>query len=522
MTVNGFKSVQVNVDENGDNIVGDAANEPTMAIDPTNPKNIVIGWRQFDSVLSDFRQSGYAYSRNGGETWTFPGCLRPGQFGSDPVLAVDDQGVFYYLGISHDLHWLGHLHRSANAGGTWDEPVEFRCGDKPWMEIDRTPGAGNGNIYLAWNYYGSPLAIFLRVLDEGESFGRSDKIPGRPTWGTVAVDPDGAVYVVGSRAGARDRFSVARSTNAQDRDQKPVFYLTSEVDLQGKQIGFSSWSPNPGGLLGQVWIACDHSGGPRNGFLYVLCSVETRHPWNRLDVMIASSSDRGQTWSEPVRVNDDDPSHWWSWQWFGTLSVAPSGRLDAAWYDTRNTDSDHLNELYYAYSIDGGATWSPNMQVAPVFDSWVGWPRQFKIGDYIQGVSDSAGMNLAYAATYNGEQDIYFVRITPDCNGNGLHDGEDIASGVSRDDNHDGVVDECQGCELIREFRVTCKHGRLRAQVRSGLPVGSRLTLDNSGNRKSVTIDHKGHGRAGWRLQSGGHDVTIVECPEKKQAVVCE
>ena len=49
-----FVSVQVNVDENGCNILGDAANEPSIAIDPTDANKIVIGWRQFDSVESDF------------------------------------------------------------------------------------------------------------------------------------------------------------------------------------------------------------------------------------------------------------------------------------------------------------------------------------------------------------------------------------------------------------------------------------------------------------------------------------
>jgi hypothetical protein len=43
----GFVSYQVNVDANGNNIVGDAANEPSIAVDPTNGNKITIGWRQF-------------------------------------------------------------------------------------------------------------------------------------------------------------------------------------------------------------------------------------------------------------------------------------------------------------------------------------------------------------------------------------------------------------------------------------------------------------------------------------------
>src|SRR5438874_12177515 len=57
-----FVSYQVNVDANGNNIVGDAANEPSISVDPTNGSKIAVGWRQFDTVQSDFRQSGYGYS----------------------------------------------------------------------------------------------------------------------------------------------------------------------------------------------------------------------------------------------------------------------------------------------------------------------------------------------------------------------------------------------------------------------------------------------------------------------------
>jgi len=95
-----FTSIQVNVDEFGNNIPGDAANESSIAIDPTNPNNIVIGWRQFDTIASNFRQAGVAYSHDGGETWTFPGVLDPGQFRSDPVLDSDVAGNFYYYSLS--------------------------------------------------------------------------------------------------------------------------------------------------------------------------------------------------------------------------------------------------------------------------------------------------------------------------------------------------------------------------------------------------------------------------------------
>src|SRR5437773_7199456 len=75
-----FTSYQVNVDQNGQNILGDAANECPISVDPTDGNKMAIGWRQFDSVTSNFRQAGWGYTTDGGLTWTFPGVLENGVF----------------------------------------------------------------------------------------------------------------------------------------------------------------------------------------------------------------------------------------------------------------------------------------------------------------------------------------------------------------------------------------------------------------------------------------------------------
>ncbi len=72
-------TTQANVGPGGQNIIGDAANEPSMAVDPAAPLRIVVGWRQFDSVTSNFRQAGYALSRTAGgpgrrSRSSHPGC----------------------------------------------------------------------------------------------------------------------------------------------------------------------------------------------------------------------------------------------------------------------------------------------------------------------------------------------------------------------------------------------------------------------------------------------------------------
>jgi len=437
-TVGPYTSVQVNVNEFGYNIPGDAANEPSIAVDPTDPGRLAIGWRQFDTVESNFRQAGWGYSSDGGHTWIFPGVLESGIFRSDPVLDTDAQGTFYYYSLSHEVYdWGCELFKSTDGGVTWTGPVSALGGDKAWMAIDRTNGAGSGTIYFTWNvaFTCCEDVDFARSTDGGATTPPGQKLPADLHWGTISVGPDGELYVAG------EGFYVAKSTNAQYAEETPVFDFVTNVDLGGS-VGFAS-GPNPGGLLGQVWVATDHSDGPSRGNVYLLCSVDPIGD-DPLDVMFARSVDGGVTWSSPVRVNDD-PADNGAWQWFGTMAVAPGGRIDVIWNDTRSDPGGYDSELYYAWSEDAGETWSANVAASPVFDPHLGWPQQNKLGDYYDMVSDDLGANVAYAATFNGEQDVYFLRIgTFDCNGNQIDDENDIAAGTSEDCNSNGVPDDCE------------------------------------------------------------------------------
>jgi hypothetical protein len=158
--------------------------------------------------------------------------------------------------------------------------------------------------------------------------------------------------------------------------------------------------------------------------------------------MFTRSTDRGVTWSAPVRINDDAATTN-AWQWFGTMSVAPDGRIDVVFNDTRNSGQVNLSQTMMTYSLDGGQTWSTNVAITPQWNSFLGWPNQNKIGDYYDMVSDVQGAHLAYSATFNGEQDVYYAHIAPDCNGNGRHDGSDILSGFSIDRNSNLKPDDC-------------------------------------------------------------------------------
>ncbi len=143
-----FISYQVNVDANGNNIVGDAANECTISVDPTNTSRMAIGWRQFNSVLSNFRQGGWGYTTDAGTTWTFPGVLENNVFRSDPVTNSDEAGTFFYLSLLETF--CENMYRSTNGGQSWTELQADGLaggGDKQWFTIDKTNGPGHGFQY---------------------------------------------------------------------------------------------------------------------------------------------------------------------------------------------------------------------------------------------------------------------------------------------------------------------------------------------------------------------------------------
>jgi len=410
-----FISYQVNVDANQLNILGDAANEPSIAVDSTNGNNMTIGWRQFNSVQSNFRQAGRGYTVNGGTTWIFPGVLQNNVFRSDPVLNSDSVGGFFYLSLIQNF--FDDLWGSLNGGASWTNIAPAKGGDKEWFTIDNTNSTGHGFQYQSWstdgNNYGGRQ--FSRSTDGGFTWMDPINIPNSPAWGTLDVDSNGNLFIGGVNLTTGQIWCV-RSTDAKNGAVIPSFDQSTAVDLGGDIV--LSEPINSEGLVGQVFLAVDRSGTSTNNNVYMLASVQPTG-FIGSDVMFARSTDAGHTFSAPRRINDDPINHN-TWHWFGTLSVAPNGRIDSVWFDTRNAANNINSQLFYSFSTDGGATWAPNVAVSISFNPFEGYPQQNKIGDYITIVSDNLGGNVAYSATFNfnpntqqHEEDVYYVRVSP-------------------------------------------------------------------------------------------------------------
>jgi hypothetical protein len=403
-----FTSFQVNVSSNGQNITGDAANEPSIAVDPTNGSRMAIGWRQFDTVASNFRQAGFGYTTDGGTTWTFPGVLESNVSRSDPVLASDDIGRFFYLSLLVETVFTD-MWGSLNGGQAWTRLGPATGGDKEWFTIDRTNSTGRGFHYQFFGPHTDDPRQFTRSTDGGVTW--MDPIPLNSTlvWGTLDVDTNGNLFIVGGDLGSFD-IRCVRSTDAKNAAVTPTFDQSTIVDLGG--IFGGRGVINPVGLDGQLFVVVDRSGTSTNNNIYVMATIQPTGSDSGTDVMFARSTDGGQTFSAPQRINDDPVNHD-KWHWFATLAVAPNGRIDSVWLDTRNAANDTDSQLFYSFSTDGGLSWSPNVSVSNPFDPFLGYPNQNKIGDYLTIVSDNTGADVAYPATFNLEQDIYYLRVAP-------------------------------------------------------------------------------------------------------------
>jgi hypothetical protein len=343
---------------------GSAAEEVSIAINPTNPDNIVAG--------SNLRWH-YA-SFDGGVTWT-QGELGGGTWG-DPSVVFDRNGRAYIANLVYG--WDAILVRHSDDGGlSWSEPVKvfgpssdsarpgsfYRSSlqDKEYLATDLSDGPHGGNIYMAWTdftLYGSrdpkdsSVIVFARSIDRGVSFEPFVRISDKggdaiDSDGTVegavpAVGPDGEVYVAwsGPEGIYFDRSFDGGVTFGDDR-------------IIADQPG--GWHINISGISrcnGFPVTVADISNSSHRGTVYVNW-VDERN--GDPDVFIAKSTDRGESWSAPIRVNDDEVSNGRD-QFFTWAAVDPvTGDLWIVFHDRRFYSTDST-DVFLARSTDGGET----------------------------------------------------------------------------------------------------------------------------------------------------------------------
>lgn len=81
------------------------------------------------------------------------------------------------------------------------------------------------------------------------------------------------------------------------------------------------------------------------------------------DALVRCSPDAGRTWRRVRRLNDDPVGNGVH-QSLPHLSVSPGGRLDAVFLDRRRDPANVRNDVFLAYSTDGGRRFAPNLRLS--------------------------------------------------------------------------------------------------------------------------------------------------------------
>jgi len=337
--------------------------EVTISVDPVNPLHLAAG-----------ANIAYHYhSLDGGLTWT-EGVLNSSLgVAGDPVVLYDNQGHLYYAHLSYPNpgYWLDRIvvQRSLDGGVTWNDgasvgyhPPQAQQ-DKPGLATDMTGSPYQHNLYVAWTEfdgYGSPSPadssriLLSRSTDYGLTWSSplrisdaaGDCLDGDDTVeGAIpAVGPQGQVYVAWSGPGGihLDRSLDGGATFGND------VLVTSQP---------GGWDFAVSGIYrcnGLPTTLCDISNAPSRGNVYVMWS-DQRAGTTNTDVFLARSTNGGQTWGPPVRVNDDATA---TQQFFPAATVDPTtGILYVVYYD-RHATIGNATDVYLARSYDGGQTFT--------------------------------------------------------------------------------------------------------------------------------------------------------------------
>jgi hypothetical protein len=393
--------------------------------------------------------TGYSRSANAGETFVDMGPIPPSPMGlllGDPSAAANRAGHFFVASLAFDLsqppgfEQTIAISRSTDTGLTFAPPVyipgaalqPFGFPDKEMLTVDNTRGWFDGNIYVTYTAFqplggptvGAPIA-FSRSTDRGLSFSRPIPIsnPGELNQGSEpAVARDGTIYVAWYRfAPGPPAILVARSTDGGLSFSPPV------VAAPVSPIGFGAGTFG-GNLKGNFRVNMFPRIDVSAEAVLVVFNSNPAAAEDGADVYIVRSTDRGATWTPPLRLNNDRSS---ADQFFPDVAVTQNGEVRVIWYDTRNSRSitDVMIDVYSAMSRDGGKTFGPNERITDQsFPPAVGYDpvtSRTYMGDYIDiktslgpaGIGNNMlldwGDNRRVVVTLGGvrhDQDVAFAR----------------------------------------------------------------------------------------------------------------
>ncbi|MBN1390821.1 MAG: exo-alpha-sialidase [Candidatus Thermoplasmatota archaeon] len=395
-----------------------ANNEPGFSINPTDPMNMVAGSNDYGGPTGD-AWCGYYFTFDGGETWGsgyIPGIdgdrsspLWPFAGSGDPVVVFGPDGTCYFAGIAfqRDVE-LGNIRkpgsgifvaRSDDGGRTFGtvsiviqslsslSTTLANFHDKEWIAVDPT----TGDVHVTWTafqLYGVSSAMVHSVSrDRGETWSRPQIISEisrkeKQVQGSqVEVTSDGVVHV----SWIEFDYGILRYTRSTDGGEsfEAVRSIASvkPLDYYPENSGYRTPT--------MCDMAVDTSGGNSTDSIYIVWP-DRRMGYGQADILIVASHDGGDSWTEPVKVNnatgakDND-------QWFPAVTVGYDGSVQVMFYDRRLDPNNDLLSVFFAISHDMGITWENIQMCDTQFDG--DNTRGPFIGDYL-GVAAGPGWTV--------------------------------------------------------------------------------------------------------------------------------
>ncbi len=399
-------------------------NETAICFNPLNPDNLVACFNDFR--LGDFGV-GYGFSTDGGNTWvdniiTSDTLIVAG----DPSIVADLNGNFYigmmaaYETTSGSGSDAGmYVARSTDGGRNWNDPIpvfilDEEMQDKPYLAIDNSLSIYQNRVYMLWTSWGSQTGI-VSSYSEDQGLNFSDRVvvsdPGSSGIGvSPVVGSDGALYVAWIDYPQYTRLILDKSMDGG------LTFGTDTVIDEVTRIGTVCPDTNRRSLKDCVKVnsfpslGVDTSNGFSQNNLYVTWADQRS---GDPDILFSRSTDKGETWSDPIRVNDDNFQNGID-QFFPWIAVNDQGYIFITFYDSRNDPDNWLIDTYLAFSTDGGISFLPNVRVSSIsFDATVGFDGQF-FGDYNGITATTDYVYPCWTDSRNQNQDIYVAPIEID------------------------------------------------------------------------------------------------------------
>jgi len=405
--------------------------EPYLVVNPNNSQHMVVAWMGFKMYNQIVIKTKTSF--DGGQTWSvanYAPHTNPAYGSADPSLDFDDAGNVFLSYIDFDDFIDSgsvYIRKSTDGGLNWGAPVEVINAhsdegkypvDRPWINIDRTGGSYHGNIYITtmnpnvFGYVPPPYnPYFLRSIDGGNSF-EPWKYLDITGWlaGSLIPNPfaTNAVSINGT-------FHAAYPSWVYSQNPYPQYILASSTD-GGNSFLYKSIM----NLSGHVAITDTLA---KKGYFFLSDPSDPDHmaffwllnDYGDPDVFMWESYNTGNTWSSPVRINDD-PIGNKRIQDLVWADFDSDGDLIVTWRDRRNApDSTYTtsSEIWGAFRHKDSTHFSQNFLISDVqasYDTILASAGN----DFMCVIFTNDTINAVWGDTRSGRLNIYFQRMSLD------------------------------------------------------------------------------------------------------------